>query len=288
MRRFLHLFKALRPKQWTKNLLLFAALLFSRNLFRPDLLGLAALGFVMMCVLSSCGYLYNDLKDIEADRLHPTKRNRPLASGELPSSWAWAFIILAGIPTLVASWLLRPAFGMVVTAYLITTLSYTAVLKHLVILDVMGIASGFIFRAVAGAVVIDVPISPWFLVCIAFGSLFLAMCKRYAELQLLDANAGAHRKNLEDYSRELLLQMLGVASSGTAMSYALYTLDPSHSAWLMMTLPFMLYGLFRYQYLVIKRGEGGEPEKVFLKDRPLQIDIVLYLLVVVATLHLAD
>ena len=287
MRRIPILFKALRPRQWTKNFLLFAALLFSRNLFRMDLLALASLGFGVMCVLSSCGYLYNDLKDMEADRLHPTKRNRPLASGALPSSWAWAFIAGVGIPVLVASWLLSPGFGMVVTAYLITTLSYTAILKHLVILDVMGIASGFIFRAVAGAVVIDVPISPWFLVCIAFGSLFLAMCKRYAELQLLEGNAGAHRKNLEEYSPELLQQMLGVASSGTAMSYALYTLDSAHSHWLMMTLPFMLYGLFRYQYLVIKRGEGGEPEKVFLKDRPLQIDIVLYLVVVVVTLHLA-
>lgn len=279
------LVRALRPKQWLKNGLLFAALVFSRNTFNLPMVQQVALGFLVFSVLSSCGYLYNDLKDIEADRLHPTKKNRPLASGELPVGVAVVFMGVGSVAALAGAWLLNPLFFAVSLTYLISTLLYTAVLKHIVILDVMSLATGFLLRAVAGAVVISVPISQWFLLCTALGALFIGISKRYSEMMLLEGEAHHHRKNLQEYSPELLKQMLNVTASGTLMSYALYTVNNTHGPWMMITLPFVLYGIFRYQYLVTIKGEGGAPEQTLLRDRPLQATVVL--LVVTAILALS-
>lgn len=286
MNTFAALFKALRPKQWTKNGILYAALIFSQNTFNVEKLIEATIAVAVFCVLSSCGYLYNDLRDIEADRQHPTKRNRPLASGALKPWLAVAFMLVAGPLALGVAWLLQPHFALASVVYLSETLLYTFALKHIVIVDVMALASGFVIRAVAGALAIDVPISPWFLVCIGFAALFGAMSKRKAEMALLEGTATTHRKTLQEYSPELLQQMLDVVTSGTVMSYALYTIGSDHGPWLMATIPFVMYAIFRYQFLVSRKGEGGAPEETLLRDRPLQISIVLYLAVAIAALHL--
>ncbi len=276
----------MRPKQWLKNILLFAALVFSNNMFNVEMILLALQGFVVFCLVSSAGYIYNDLKDIEADRLHPKKRFRPLAAGELSPTFAVAFMIVTGIGALAAAWVLNTDFFFSALGYLAITLSYTFFFKPMVILDVMGITAGFIVRAVAGALVISVPISPWFVVCTAFFALFLAINKRLSELKLLQDGAGAHRKNLQEYSPEHLKQMLNLVASCTVMSYALYTFGSSHKPWLMATLPFVIYGIFRWQYLVEQKGEGGAPVQTFLRDRPLQIDVVLYVVTAIAAIAL--
>ena len=280
------LFKALRPKQWIKNLLVYAALVFSENIFNVQMVIEATIAFAVFCVIASCGYLYNDLKDIEADSLHPTKKNRPLASGALAPGVAVGFMAVMGPLSLVTAWMLRPTFAIVALSYLVLTLTYTFVLKHIVIVDVMTIAAGFVLRAVAGAVAIDVPISPWFIVCTGFGALFLGLSKRRAELMLLEEEATSHRKNLEEYSDGLLQQMLDVAAASTLMSYALYTIGGGHGPWMMATIPFVVYGFFRYQYLVTRKGEGGAPTQTLLRDRPLQFDILLFVAVSVAALYL--
>lgn len=274
----------MRPKQWIKNILLFAALVFSNNIFNLEMIGLALQGFVVFCLVSSAGYIYNDLKDIEADRLHPKKRFRPLAAGELSPTFAVAFMLVSGVGALAAAWFINPNFFLSALGYLAITLSYSFYFKHLVILDVMGITAGFIVRAVAGAMVIGVPISPWFVVCTAFFALFLAINKRLSELKLLQGDAGAHRKNLQEYSPELLQQMLNLVAACTVMSYALYTFGSSHTPWLMATLPFVIYGIFRWQYLVEQKGEGGAPVQTFLRDRALQIDVVLYIITAIAAI----
>jgi 4-hydroxybenzoate polyprenyltransferase len=292
MKTLFALLEAMRPKQWPKNGLLFAALVFSRHLFEVDYLLKTLLAVAVFCVLSSCGYLFNDLLDIEADRGHPKKRNRPLASGRLPASVAIAFIVVGTIAALATGFAMSTGFGLTAVAYLTLTYSYTFYFKHLVILDVMGIAAGFILRAVAGATAIEVAISPWFLTCTAFASLFLAMNKRLAELLLLEKSAAKHRKNLEEYSPELLNNMINSVLAGTIMSYALYTFDvgghPEKPRWMMLTIPIVLYAFFRYQYLVHRRGEGGAPETVLLNDRPIQLSILLYGAVVVAVLQFGN
>lgn len=284
------LLQALRPKQWTKNGILFAALIFSKHAFELDYVLKVVAATAIFCVLSSVGYLFNDMLDIEADRLHPKKRNRPLASGRLPVRVAVAFMVGGGGLALVGAYLLSGWFLLLSVGYLILTTSYTLVIKHVVILDVMAIAAGFIVRAVAGAVAISVRISPWFLICTAFLALFLAISKRASERNLLEKGAGAHRKNLDEYSPELLDRMLNIASTGAIMSYALYTLDypthPDKPGWMMLTIPFSIYAIFRYQYLVSSRNEGGTPEQTLLTDRPLQVTIVLYVGVVMAILWL--
>lgn len=296
---FISLYHAMRPKQWTKNGLLFAALVFSHHLFDLDYFLKTVYGIIVFSLLSSSGYIFNDWLDIEADRLHPKKKNRPMAAGVLPVKIALTFMVIIFIVGLYTSFLLSYNFGICAIIYLLLTYSYTFYLKHQVILDVMALSSGFIVRAVAGASVIGVPVSPWFLICTAFLSLFLAMNKRLAEISLLDYGAGKHRKILEEYSPQLLDRMLNVVTTGTVMSYALYTFDTqstlathqntvqnsvgdaSKFPFLMLTIPFVVYGIFRYQYLVTKHSDGGAPELTLLRDRPLQINIALYLCCVI-------
>lgn len=281
------LIRALRPKQWAKNGLLLAALLFSERYDDPQAALRVGLGFVAFCLLSSSGYVWNDLRDVEADRHHPKKRMRPIASGAVTVGQARAlaaFVLIAGLAGAIA---LGHAFLVVACAYLVITYSYSTWWKHTVLLDVMLIASGFLVRAVAGAVAIPVETSPWFLTCIGFGALFIALVKRQAEIRLLEGGAGAHRKILEEYRPELLQQLVTIAVSCTLLSYALYTFNSGHGRGLMATLPCVVYAVFRYLYL-FSRGEGGEPESTFLRDRPIQGAIAIFVAVTIAAQRLSE
>lgn len=285
------LWVGMRPKQWSKNLLLFAALLFSQNFFDPMMVALAVMGFLCFCAISSGVYLMNDIQDLESDRLHPVKRLRPIAAGELSERTAfWASVGLMGAG-LAMSFLLNLQFGIAAAIYLGVQLSYIWRLKGVVILDVFCISAGFVLRAVAGGLVISVPISSWLMVCAIMLSLFLALSKRRNELLVLEEGAAAHRKSLQDYSPVLLDQMIAVVTASTLMSYTLYTLSDVTVAKfgsdnLKYTIPFVLYGILRYLYLVHKKELGGEPEKVLLTDKPLLINIALYIATVLVVLYL--
>ena len=261
--------RTLRPKQWTKNLLVFAGLVFTYNLLNPGMLSRVVLAFVAFCMLSSAGYIWNDLRDVAADRLHPIKRRRPIAAGLVPT-WLAATIALAlGVGGLALAFALGTSFLLVASMYMLLTASYTIWLKHLVLIDVFGIAAGFVLRAVGGAVVIGVPVSPWLYVCTVLVSLFLGLGKRRNELELLEGGAAVHRKNLEQYSLELVDQLILIVASVTIMAYSLYTftaenLPRDHS--MMLTIPLVVYGLFRYLYLVRVRRQGGAPEDLLLTD----------------------
>lgn len=278
---------SLRPKQWTKNLILYMALLFAVNLHWNPAEGERALslllrttaGFLLFCTLSSGIYLLNDVMDREGDRLHPRKRRRPVAAGRLgPGMALGAALVLVGT-SLLLGLLLSPPFAAAQAAYVALMAAYSLWLKHLVILDVLTIAGGFLLRAHAGGLITAIPISPWLSVCAALGALFLGFSKRRHELRLLEEDAANHRPILGQYSLSLLDQMLGVVTSSTVIAYSLYTFTaealPANHA-MMLTIPFVLYGIFRYLYLINMRGMGGSPEEVLLRDRPLLLDILLW------------
>jgi len=284
--RVVSLIKALRPKQWSKNGLLLVAIVFAEKYQELDSLVSVALGVGVFCMLSSAGYLVNDLRDVEQDRLHPEKSKRPIASGQVGTGLAWAMVILLVAAGFGGAWfLLNPGFFVTASAYLVTTLSYSMFFKHVAVLDVMGIAAGFIFRAVAGAEAIGVESSPWFLTCILFGALFIGLSKRLAEIKLLEGVAGDHRKVLDEYSVDLLRQLITVTTACSLISYALYTFDGEHGKSLMLTIPFVVYGVFRYLFLVDQKDLGGEPSSILLKDRPMQICMVLFFAVAVLCLR---
>ena len=274
--------KALRPKQWAKNGLLFAALLFSgRFLFVEDV-ARALIGFAAFSLVSSFGYLVNDALDREADRKHPTKRHRPIASGALPMPAAIAeMVVCAGVGLSVAWWL-NPWFFAVVLTYLVNTLAYSLRFKHVVIIDVMMISAGFVLRAIAGALAIEVAISPWFFLCTAFLALFIGFNKRRAELVHVGDRVGT-RKNLLEYSPQLLDQFQAIVTSNVVVSYALYTVL-GDSPWMVLTIPYVLYIVFRYIYLVDQKGEGGAPEETLLGDLPILVTTALYVITVMAIL----
>ena len=261
--------RSLRPKQWTKNLLVFAGLVFTYNLLNPGMLSRVVLAFVAFCMLSSAGYIWNDLRDASADRLHPTKRRRPIAAGLVPTWLAATLALALGVAGLLLALSLGTSFMLVASLYMLLTASYSIWLKHLVLIDVFGISAGFVLRAVGGAVVIGVPVSPWLYVCTVLVSLFLGLGKRRNELEVLEAGAAGHRKNLEQYSLELVDQLILIVASVTIMAYSLYTfsaenLPRDHS--MMLTIPLVVYGLFRYLYLVRVKGQGGAPEDLLLTD----------------------
>ena len=280
------LLKAMRPKQWTKNLVIFAGIIFSRNIFVDGYLLKTIYAFIAFCALSGSIYIINDLMDIEKDRAHPEKRNRPLASGQLSVSTAVVSVILTTAASLFGAFWLDTGFGIVALAYFLLVLSYSLKLKNIVILDVLAIALGFILRAVAGAVVIAVDISPWLLVCTFLLALFLALNKRRHELVLLSDNAQTHRKILGEYEPAMLDQMLSVVTSSTVMAYSLYTFTSGHSPYLMATIPFVVYGIFRYQYLVFRKDIGGSPETALIKDAPMLINVLLWVLSCALILYL--
>lgn len=280
----------MRPRQWTKNVVVFAALVFARRVFEPVPFAQAVGAFVAFCMLSGAVYLVNDILDVEQDRRHPRKRFRPIACGELPLRTAWLQTGTLTTVALIGATAIRPLLGGVLALYLLVQIAYSTVLKHQVILDVFTIAAGFVLRAAAGAVAIGVPISPWLYVCTALLALFQALVKRRAEIMLLTEEAGAHRRILEDYSAALLEEMIAVVTSSTVMAYSLYTFSaenlPKNHA-MMLTIPFVLYGIFRYLYLVYRRNEGGSPEQVLLSDWPLLSCIVLWGLTALVILYVA-
>jgi 4-hydroxybenzoate polyprenyltransferase len=281
---------ALRPHQWTKNLLIFAPLALSKHLFEADAFLSASLAFGLFCGLSGTVYLINDLADLERDRLHPKKRLRPLASGALSVSAARAAAMLLGLLCLGLSAFLGGAFLATAAAYVALNLLYSYSLKHVVILDVISISLGFVLRAVAGAVAISVHFSDWLVVCTLLLAVFLALAKRRHELVTL---AGTdHREILAEYSPYLLDQMIAVVTASCLMAYVFYTLAPEtvekyRTDRLAFTIPFVLYGIFRYLYLVHGKEEGGSPTDLLLTDRPLLADVALWAAALVTIVYTA-
>lgn len=281
----LSLLLALRPSQWTKNFIVFAGLIFGGRLLDLSSVLAAVAAFAIFCALSGVVYLVNDIADRDADRAHPVKRHRPIASGALPVRVAlWS---AAGLTTgaLAAAFLIGPAFGGLAAAYVALLALYSGPLKHIVIIDVLTIAIGFVLRAAAGAVAVGVPISHWLYVLTILLALFLALSKRRHELVLLADRATGHRPILEEYSPYLLDQMIAVVTASTILGYAFYTVSPDTiqkfgTEWLGLTLPFPLYGIFRYLYLVHQKKGGGSPAEMLLNDRPLLVCVGLWALAV--------
>lgn len=275
------LFVSLRPDQWHKNLIVFAALIFAVKLLDPAALARATAAFLIFCAVSGAVYVMNDVADRDQDRQHPLKRLRPVASGAVAPGTALTFAAVLGAAAVAAAFWLRPAFGVAAAAYLALFVVYTSSLKHIVVLDVMAIAIGFVLRAVAGGLVIDVHISNWLLVCTMLGALFLGLAKRRHEMTLLAAGAGGHRKILEEYDTYLLDQMIGVVAAATMVAYIIYCASPETHAyfgteWMVLTTPFPIYGLFRYLYLVHRKAGGGNPSDLLLSDRPLLACVLLW------------
>ncbi|NOT26601.1 MAG: decaprenyl-phosphate phosphoribosyltransferase [Acidobacteria bacterium] len=273
---------SLRPEQWTKNLLVFAGLIFGGRLLEPAAILAAFSTFVVFCALSGGIYLVNDLRDREGDQKHPIKRQRPIAAGELPASTALlaAIVLIAG--GVGGAALVTSALAGVASAYAALLLLYSLALKHFVILDVMTISAGFVLRAVAGAVAVMVPISSWLLVCATLLALFLALSKRRHELVLLGGGAEEHRPILDEYSPYLLDQMISVVTASTVMGYTVYATSPDTAARLGtsrlgLTVPFVLYGIFRYLYLVHQKKGGGSPSTLLLSDRPLLLCVGMWI-----------
>lgn len=280
--------RALRPKQWTKNVVLFAGLVGVGRLFDAHSFLRAGVGFCIFCALAGVVYLINDIADVEHDRAHPRKRLRPIASGALPVPWAVGGAITLAVGGMLAAFWLAPSFAAFGAAYMAVMIGYSAGLKHLVLLDVFAIAAGFVIRAAAGAAVVRASLSPWLLVCAALLSLFLALAKRRHELLLLGASAGVYRQTLNEYSPELLEELISVVTSSTVVAYSLYTFFgetvPSNHA-MMLTIPFVLYAIFRYLLLIHRRDGGGNPDELLLQDRPLLITIALWGVTAVGVLY---
>lgn len=274
---------SLRPQQWIKNLFIFAPLLFSRNLFDLSM-GLRVLGaFFLFCLISGASYILNDLMDLEEDKNHPLKRQRPLPSGRLKKKSAFFALVLISVLSLFTALVWNTSFGLVLLLYFLVQIGYSLWLKHIVILDVFLVAAGFALRVIAGGLVISVTISPWLLICTLLLALFLALSKRRHELLLLDDKAAGHRPILSEYSPYLLDQMIAVVTASTVISYCLYTIAAETIAkfgteHLFATVPFVLYGIFRYLYLIHRRSGGGMPETLILKDKPLLLAIILWVI----------
>lgn len=267
----------LRVKQWTKNILIYAALIFTGNLFNPAYFGKVTIGFFLLCFAASSLYIFNDLADFKSDKIHPQKKHRPIASGAVQHEFALVFGLLLMIISLTGSFFLNFQFFLLIIVYLAMTTMYTLSLKHVVIVDVFILSTGFVLRAIAGALVLAVSISPWLLICTFLGALFLALAKRRSELFIPDAHK--HRKILEEYSLPLLDEMISVVTASTVIAYSLYTFTSSTAAkhnYLMLTIPFVLYGIFRYLYLIHKKNLGGSPESILLSDKPILLDVVLF------------
>lgn len=284
------LIKTMRPHQWIKNGLLFTALIFDRKLTDvPALLNTLA-GFFLFSLIASTVYIINDLADVEADRQHPKKRNRPIAAGKLPPSVARAAAILIPLVVLPLSYLLDPWFALVTLLYFVLNLLYSSWLKHVPLIDVFVLASFYVLRVVAGVTLIEVErFSPWLYVVTTLLALYIGFGKRRAELALLAENADAHRRVLKGYTLPLLDQFITIVSATTIVAYSLYTfsapnLPENHS--MMLTIPFAFYGIFRYLYLVQMKHSGGAPEEVLFTDRPLQVTVVLWGLAVVLIFYL--
>lgn len=289
----LGLLRSMRPKQWTKNLLVFAALLFTiQEPHDSDAVLRAFVAFVLFCMASGAVYVFNDVADAKRDRHHPAKRRRPIASGVVPVPVAMVF---GSVLVAASAWLgfrLDYYFGFALAAYMLLTTLYSVQLKHVVIVDLLVIAAGFVIRAVSGALVIDVEISPWLLLCTTLLALFLGLAKRRHELVSLENGAANHRKILDEYSTELLDQMINITAAAVLMAYSFYTFSgfsktATEHPYMMATIPFVIYGLFRYLYLVHMRKAGGQPEQVLMDDKPILINIGLWAATVAIILKLS-
>ncbi len=293
---------ALRPRQWTKNLVVFAAPLFAFSINWQSFLG-SSLAFVLFCCVSSAFYLLNDIADVKSDRMHPVKCQRPIAAGlvSVPAALLMAAVLLSS--ALIVSWLRSPNLGVILISYAILQVAYNLKLKRTVILDIVTIAAGFLLRALAGAAATELPVSPWFLVCTTMLALFLGIEKRKAELRLSKISDIKSRSVLRHYSQPLLIRMESTVTTGAVMSYALWSAGPSFGGastrWMMLTLPFVMYGIFRYQLLsdpqenMRRNGNGFErggrterPEEVLLKDLPILATVVGWILTCLAILWL--
>jgi 4-hydroxybenzoate polyprenyltransferase len=284
------LIRTMRPKQWTKNIVVFAPLVFDEKLFVPDLLLRTTVAFALFCLMSSTVYLINDLADIEKDRQHPKKRYRPLASGELSPGIAVAAIVAFIVVSLPLALWLDGGFTAILLTYLLLNIAYSFYLKNIVVLDVLVIAAGFVLRAAGGVAVVDVErFSPWLYLCLTLGALFLGFGKRRHELLLLQGEAGSHRAILHEYTLPFLDQLIGLVTAVLVMAYSLYTFSapnlPDNHA-MMLTIPIVLYALFRYLYLIHVKKEGGAPDELVFRDRPLLLSGILWVLAVVLVLYL--
>ncbi|MBI4549103.1 MAG: decaprenyl-phosphate phosphoribosyltransferase [Ignavibacteriae bacterium] len=279
-----YILASMRLQQWIKNLFLFAGLIFSGHLiYSADVLK-TLIGFFFFSLVTSGVYMFNDITDIERDKLHPVKSKRPLPSGNLSKQAAWIGTSVLSVVGLAGSFYLRVEFGLAALVYVTLNIFYSIRLKDVVILDAMTVAAGFVIRVVAGALLIGVPASEWLIICTILLSLFLGFSKRRHELTFLETQANTHRSVLQHYSPYFLDQMIGIVTASTVMSYALYTISEETvrkfgTTHLIYTVPFVLYGIFRYLYLVHKKIEGGNPTKLALTDRPLLVNIILWIVV---------
>jgi 4-hydroxybenzoate polyprenyltransferase len=283
------LLKTMRPRQWPKNIFIFAALVFDKQLLNVEAFLRTLAGFVLFCLISSSVYIFNDLADVEADRQHPEKKNRPIAAGKLPVGVAWAAGVVLVIVSLSLAFLLAPSFAAVLFVYFLLNVAYSKWLKHVPIIDVFVIAAGFVLRVHAGVTLIQVErFSPWLYVVMTLLSLFLGFGKRRAELALLAQGAGSHRKVLDGYTLPLLDQYIMIVSGTTIVAYSLYTFSapnvPKNDS-MMLTIPFVVYTIFRYLYLIEVKHAGGAPEEILLSDRPFQIAMILWAVAVVAIFY---
>lgn len=289
---FKDLISSLRPQQWVKNLLVFAALVFAKEFTDFSAVVKSALAFVCFCLLSSAVYLTNDVLDIDPDRQHPIKSRRPIAAGRISAKTAILVAWLLLVVALPISFWLNLKFGLAASGYLLLSILYSLKLKQVVILDVMAVSLGFVLRAVAGALAIQVEISSWLLVCTILLALFLSLGKRRHELVLLEGEAIAHRKILTEYSPYSLDQMIAVVTASTVVAYCFYTLSPEiaqklNTDYLSFTIPFVLYGVFRYLYLIHQKEAGGNPAQMLLTDKPLLVNIILWIVTVLVILSVA-
>ena len=289
MRLVVAVLASLRPRQWAKNLFVFAGVIFSQQLFTPQAWSAVA-AFALFCALSGAIYLLNDVADAEKDRLHPTKRRRPVASGALPRRLALGIGIALLTASVGVSFGLGIPFGLVAVGYGVLLTLYSVWLKHLVILDVLTVAMGFVLRAVAGAVAVSADISGWLLICTVLIALFLALGKRRHEYLTLKGSAAAHRPILAEYSEGFIDQMIAVVTASAVTAYALYTMSPEtvgkfHTRLLPLTLPFVLYGIFRYLYLLYRRELGGNPSDLILSDRSLLVNTTLWMAAVLVLIY---
>lgn len=285
----LHLIKAMRPRQWIKNIFVFAPLVFDVKLDDPYYLARTVAGFVLLCLASGAVYIINDLADVENDRQHPRKRERPIASGRLAFAPAVAAAAVLPIVAVILAYVLDTGFAIFLAGYVLLQVAYSFVLKRIVIIDVMTIAAGFVLRVGAGVPLVNAErFSPWLYVSMTLLALLIGFGKRRHELTLLGENATMHRAILQEYNKALLDQIITIVTASALVAYALYTFlaeNLPRNYTMMLTIPFILYIMFRYLYLIHVRGRGGAPEEIVLTDRPLQAAVLLWALSVVLVMY---
>ncbi|EOU1683670.1 decaprenyl-phosphate phosphoribosyltransferase [Clostridium perfringens] len=274
----INLLKLMRPKQWIKNFFVFGALIFSYSFLNLNKTIAALIAFILFCLISSTVYIMNDILDVEKDRIHPKKRFRPIASGAISIKQAIIALVVLLAISMISSFMINKGLFFILVLYFINNIFYSFKIKNIVILDVISIAVGFILRVIAGGVAIDVSLSGWILLCTFFISLFLGFEKRRNEIIKLEGKANEHRKILDDYSDELLKQFSDITLTCTVISYAMYTFVAYENAYMMITNIFVVYGLFRYKYLSMKKGEGGSPTETVLTDKSIIIDVILWVI----------